>query len=495
MNLSFLRFGLLTLVVTACGCGSSEDAPGPDGGDASLEPDAGDASPPEVGGGDGSPTEVGGGDAGDAKPPDADTSEASCEPGSVDDPDDDGRDDNCDGVDGVAAFDIYVATKGLESNTGTPTEPVPTLRRALALAQERSGARVFMAKGTYEVDTVELGSDIQIIGGYDESFRGPPRRENTTLLAKETGLLVQAHGADVLLSHLTISGQDATDSEQVSRYGLRIQGGGVWIDDVVVASGDAPSGKRGEDGVDGQEANPSSSNSDPITCNGVVQDIVSAGTAQCPAAHGAEGQSGRDGNNAAISLGIRCGFLASPAGAIWGMVGYPGVGGSTCAINVAGRGGCPGERGTGGTSAGSSVAVLVLVGSFKATRSVIQTGHGGAGGDSGLGGAGAEGTTGNGYTGGKGGRGGNGGGGAGGSSIGVLYSTAVVVDIDASTRYRLGSAGPGGKGRAGAYAPSGKRLATLESVVERGTEHAPCENGRQCCDGLTCVENECRPSP
>ena len=479
MNLSSSRFGLLLFVLTVNACGSSQATTSADAGDASQESEAPDTDSPKA-------------DARDEMPPEADTSDGNCVPSSTDDPDDDGIDDNCDGADGVVGHDIYVTTKGFKTNDGTPWEPLDSLVGAIALAQTRPGARVFLARGIYEESPLKVTSDIQIFGGYEESFLGRPDRDVTTLRAP-TGLLVQAKGAHLSFSHLTIQGLDAGKSGQASSYGLRILAGDVSIDDVVVVSGDAASGASGEKGADGQT--PTTAIAAPIKCNNVVQDIVSAGTTQCPAVNGGAGQPGRDGENGGTALRIECGFLEDPRVAQSGQVGYPGTGGSSCASVAAGSGGCPGGFGTGGTGGGSSVSVLALVGSFSATRSVIRTGLGGAGGDGGQGGAGAPGPTVTAQTGGNGGKGGDGGGGAGGSTIGVLHSTFANIDVDPTTSYEIAPAGPGGRGRGGANAPSGKRLPVLESSMQYRTEYAPCELDRNCCDGLACEDNECRSSP
>ena len=70
---------------------------------------------------------------------------AECVP-AVEDPIDlEGLDTNCDGVDGIAGEQVYVALTGDDGNAGTMTSPVRTLVRALTIA---AGRPVVMATGT-----------------------------------------------------------------------------------------------------------------------------------------------------------------------------------------------------------------------------------------------------------------------------------------------------------------------------------------------------------
>lgn len=395
------------------------------------------------------------------------TTDAGCSgAGLTDEPDDQGTDDNCDGVDGVAASDVYVnPATGADTNDASPLTPLRTLPAALRLAATR-GARVFLVKGTYAMDTLKASTDVQIFGGYDATFLGPPHRENTTLRASATGLLVDGSSAHVSFSHLTIEGESASD--QISAYGLRLQAGDIAIDDVVVSSGDALVGTTGNAGADAPEAI-STYAWTSITCNGVQQPSYTAGSMACPAADGTPGENGIDGANAGAPILITRGLLAQSTGAGSGGAGKPGAGGVSCLLGYwtypGGHGGCPGEPGKGGTSGGSSVSVLAFGGSFAASRSLFRTGLAGTGGDGGAGGLGSNGVTANGFTGGKGGHGGHGGGGVGGSTVGVLSWSSVPVEIDSSTTYDLGPAGRGGIGRAGVNAPSGRGIPVLSIDV------------------------------
>jgi hypothetical protein len=146
-----------------------------------------------------------------------------------------------------------------------------------------------------------------------------------------------------------------------------------------------------------------------------------------------------------------------------------------------GTGGCGGKPGTGGDSGGGSVALLVLGGRVKVTRSLFKTDAAGNGGDGGPGGVGGPGGAGGippantaqtgfgntdvlpgkcvaatpsdvlgnachsyGGSGGQGGKGGVGGAGAGGWTIGVANASSAAVDVDTKTQFQLGKPGLGG---------------------------------------------------
>ena len=136
---------------------------------------------------------------------------------------------------------------------------------------------------------------------------------------------------------------------------------------------------------------------------------------------------------------------------------FEGVGGS------GGGGGCGGAAGNGGAGGGSSFAVLVAQGSFRASGSQLASANGGVGGPGGAGGRGGDGGNGangmggacSGAPGAGGGGGGGGAGGAGGSSAGIAFDAASTVQwngapitatVDALDGVEVGAAGAGGRG-------------------------------------------------
>jgi hypothetical protein len=409
MKRDILFFGLSCLV--GCGGAGSPDAPTQADADTGIAAEAG--------------SDAGGSDAKlDA------SSESSLTDGCVaaakDDPDDMAADSNCDGADGVVGVDVYVnAATGGDTNIGTPTKPMGTIERALALAATRGG-KVLLAGGPFEVATLDQPGTWTLYGGYDATFTKPPRRELTILRAPATGLLVDL-ATDAGLVHVTVQGAAASDAAFPSAYGVRNKALKLRLDDVALQASDALAGAAGTTGAAGTngllgvvganvQGTPPSldcvGTDAPVTLRGTSAGSAGGGgalpgdvTLVPPriASPGGAGRPGTDGGDAAKLPSITAGFLRLAPGGVGkanGTGGYAGAGGGSATFvasypNVlyvygggGGSGGCPGLGGGGGASGGSSVALLVLSGEVEISRSSLTTGSAGSGGDGGPGGPG-----------------------------------------------------------------------------------------------------------
>lgn len=439
--------------------------------------------------------------------------------GSTDDPDDDGKDTNCDGVDGVVGKDIYVdVAVGSDSNSGTPDRPMQSIAAALSAAAA-SGGRVLVDKGEYTIDKNVLGQKgaFAVFGGYAASFVGAPKRALTTLHVDASGLLID--GADeAKLVHLSILSDSGTD-KQLTAHALRSKAKHLVLDDVAVQAGDGATGSAGTPGDPG--GNGATGISATLSggggwatmhCDTAADSANATGAADpfanpegrppanlstmTPASNGSDGIDGTDGGDGARVPAV-VGDLVSWSKGIDGKsdatAGYGGAGGADTWNPTTyyfyggggGGGGCGGKGGGGGAGGGGSIAIVVIAGTLDITRSTIQTGFAGSGGAGGVGGAGGSGGWGgtpwradlsfpsadkctattdhSGYNcvpyggrGGKGGTGGHGGGGAGGWSIGIVTSKAAIANVDSLTTFRLGKAGNGGASGAGGRAPDGE---------------------------------------
>lgn len=81
---------------------------------------------------------------------------------------------NCDGADGRMLASIYVATDGDDAWPGSPTRPLRTIGRALAMARDSLAgpsprAHVFVANGVY-AEVVRMPSGVHLHGGYRRDF-------------------------------------------------------------------------------------------------------------------------------------------------------------------------------------------------------------------------------------------------------------------------------------------------------------------------------------
>jgi hypothetical protein len=423
--------------------------------------------------------------------------------GTIDDPDDNGVDANCDGADGIVGSDVYVSdATGLDTNVGTPTAPLGSLSAAITLAVTRHG-RVLVAGGSYAGAGFNTPGTWAVFGGYAATYRGPPARASTTVTGDQTGVLIDG-AITASIAHLTIQGASATDAMSPASHALRVHAQSVTLDDVALIAGNGFAMSAG--------TSPPPSTAAASSCPSAAASPWPQGTdgAWSPATapiQGKTGESGAPGKSASGTLAItsELATVASDAAtggsdATIGGEGGNGAGGLVTTYMGApapylllwggggGKGGCPGVPGGPGPSGGSSVALLVVGGTVTLTRSAIQTGLGGAGGDGGAGGAGggspggapsvAQGSVPGlaisasctpatdefsmncveyGAAGGAGGTGGHGGAGAGGWTVGILSAAGVTVSADAATTFSLGRAGSGGSAGDGGSGPPGRQ--------------------------------------
>jgi len=432
---------------------------------------------------------------------------------SVDDPDEEGLDSNCDGADGTVGRDVYVEpTTGLASNPGTPDKPLASLTDAIKLATSRNG-RVLVAAGTFKVSDLSYSGTWRVIGGYDTSFRGP-QKGDTVLSVPGNGLLV-ANATKTTLERLVVLGDAPDDKSPLTAVAIRTRADELVLERVKVRAGDARSGDDGKPGAEGFPGvrigwtSADKYGAVPYLCDGVTVPSYAVGSSDgtanaegkpagvlpsVAAGEGSAGNPGVDGKDGPKTPTLTDGVLVWPLGAAGlgnGTPGYGGAGGARSSTGFGGwggNGGWPGKGGDPGKSGGGSVAVMVLAGRLTVSGSELRTGIGGNGGNGGAGGAGGAGAIGGapqdkpsesctpkdgptstspkvgcavfGGKGGNGGRGGHGGAGAGGWTIGVLTVGKATADIDAASKYLLGSPGIGGIGGGGASGASGEKRMT-----------------------------------
>ncbi len=426
---------------------------------------------------------------------------------TLDDPDDEGLDANCDGADGVVGKDVYVdATRGLSTNPGTPKAPLATLEQGIKLAVSRGG-RVLVAAGSYSAERLDASGEWKLVGGYDASFLGKPSRALTTVNVPSTGLVL-AIATKVTLAHLTVLGANADAKTPPSAHALRTSVDDLTLDDVLLRAGDGRSGVDGANGADGFAGKAVGSTGggwggQTLCAGGVFAGATSAGAlggspspdgkpagvGSTPGSNGGDGAKGADGTDAARTPLLKGGLVEWPAakpGLGDGTAGYGGAGGANLDVGgfvgllrggQGGQGGCPGGGGEAAESGGGSIALVLSAGKVTLKRSEVRTGVGGNGGNGGLGGVGGLGGAGGpkqcasspstlcsseGGAGGRGGRGGHGGGGVGGWTIGIVTTgSAGGATTDAGTTFLLGAPGVGGEGASG-YAAAGDKRNTLK---------------------------------
>jgi len=364
----------------------------------------------------------------------------------------DGLDQNCDGVDGDPATQLFVSPFGDDTNAGTPSSPFRTL--GAALAAHGPGIAIVLAAGTYpeDIDADLVGRGI--FGGYDAHTWTTTEHRSVVLGANASPILTVPPAGSVTVERLEVRGRTPAEPGG-SSIALRLTGDGSGTAHVVDSRLFAERGQEGEAGTDGAAGTPGSNGidgqrclwDDGLDCTGSLA-RASAGVASVCGPSTASGAGG----------GSRLAGARSASGSAGGVSGA----GVVATEGGDGEPGLPGAAGLdGATGAG--------LGTFSVASYEPPAGHDGTAGTAGGGGGGGGGGASRsgpcsapyvsvepaGSAGGSGGAGGCGaapgaGGGGGGASVGLIAEGVRIV-LD---RSHLETAG-GGRGGAGGNGGTG----------------------------------------
>lgn len=392
---------------------------------------------------------------------------------TVDQPDDQFQDTNCDGIDGDKSKAVFLdANGGTDWNDGTFGHPVQSLSRALALTSS-SRNQIYAIGGSYTAPN-QWPAGISLYGGYlAPSWARSASTLRPFLRSLGGGLLLQNVNVTTTFAfveffaakHFLFTGTTAVrviDSGTNVRFSncVMTAGDGLQGDDATAGM----AGLSGAPGANGIAANPN----DPNWAGGVPVSTAGGGS------NGGKGGRGGSGAPGESMNGLN-GANGTPNG------GLGGIGGVT-ACGIAGNGtpGMAGQAAASGTPgvSGSGVGLINANGYWNASPSMMGSrGTDGASGPGGGGGGGgaklhctfspyeAGGYGGGGGEGGRGGFGGPGGGG-GGASIGLqLIRSNPYLN---ACRIVAGNGGVGGAGGIGGAGGSGGAGGTGGAGIDRG---------------------------
>ena len=374
-----------------------------------------------------------------------------CTP-SVDVPDINATDSNCDGVDGDIATSFFVSKLGADTNPGTIGAPFLTVQKGVDSASvDATRKSVLISSGVYDEGGgagLQAKTGVSLYGAYDPNWQRSAAWVNTTQIRGSPQGVLADGVTNVTLQLLSVVGV-AGAAPGSSVYGVRaINGADITLASVAVT---VPSGVPGSTGAAGAPgANAAAGNNGSGGSCDAGEGFGGAGGAGTPLRYGGQGGNGGPESGASSGQSGYVGTGGTPGGA-GGARGNPGAPGSN---GTNGANGAVGSLGAGGTNTLANAAV-VWSGANGTIGGVGAPGNGGGGG----GGGGSQfcsfpsfcnagGGNGGGGAGGGGGGGAAGPGGTyGGGSFAVyLFNATATVNAGTLTTGKGGKGGDGGAG-------------------------------------------------
>lgn len=392
---------------------------------------------------------------------------------TVDHPDPQYIDANCDGIDGDAEAGVFVMNGGDDDNfIGSMEVPFATIGAAMAFAAEQSPIpEVYVSKGIYQ-EQVNLVNGVSVYGGYDGDSgwkRNLVTNQSIISWNGQESLAVRAVVARNITEPTTFDGFHVKSSQSSqlsgSSYGMHVMG---CDEDLVISNNylEADSGTQGGNGsfgTNGQAGSNGTKGSDAFVYDGCGLCVCTkfdfntnmkpgpGGSSPCSMNGGQGGTGGKLGKGGTDGTTAVSGGGAGGAGApdeqTDGVAGKPGPDGND---------GADGESGiaTGSISAGGLFIPLTGGSGSNGDHGKGGGGGGGGGGDDDAAIFGAEcysagGAGGGGGGGGCGGTAGSGGGGGGGSFGLFVVNSSPVIRNNTLKSWFGGRGGVGGTGGAG----------------------------------------------
>ncbi len=349
------------------------------------------------------------------------------------------------------ADDYFVAgNAGNDANVGSQDEPLSTIQAAIELADQAGGGNVHIVGGVFS-ESIELRSNVSLLGGYDSTSWTQCPDENPTTIVGGTTAVSGENIQSAKLNGLTIISSEAGSDESSVAVRL-VDSTNVEIFGNRIVAGDGGDGSSGANGAAGSAGEEGSNGANAAACPPDRN-----GGSGAPANVGGSGGSGGRG-------GAAGGFDGSSGGGPHGGAGGQG-GGIGTSGDVGDRGNLDNPSETGALGDGGLGIGTLADGFYQPSDGDDgDNGEDGSGGGGGGGGGGALvfACGGGGGGGGEGGDAGDGGLGGlgGGASLGIVLinSTDIMIDdnvIETGNGGFGGDGGEGGNGGAGGEGGSG----------------------------------------
>ncbi len=160
-----------------------------------------------------------------------------------DEPDDEFKDDNCDGIDGDKSKAVFVATTGSDDAAGTIDAPLKTIGKAI-----KSGKDVYVCNGTYAETVVVESTAVRVFGGYD-CKEGWKRTLERAAIAPTKGvplMVSKVATGGAYFDRITLRAPDGTDAGESSIAAIVSESKAVTFVNSRLTAGNAADGRSGD---------------------------------------------------------------------------------------------------------------------------------------------------------------------------------------------------------------------------------------------------------
>ncbi|MCB9740798.1 MAG: hypothetical protein H6747_16150, partial [Deltaproteobacteria bacterium] len=178
----------------------------------------------------------------------------------------DGKDHNCDGVDGEKENAIFVAKVGKAGATGTWDDPVASVQQGIGLAKSKGKRDVYVATGVYD-ESITLSAGVSVYGGYSANFQFHDAEAYETVLvaADPTAIApgavnaIEITGKSTIVDGLVVYAANVK-ATGASTYGLYLRDCDAKLEvrNSRIIAGDAGNGESGDPGSNGTGGTPGS---------------------------------------------------------------------------------------------------------------------------------------------------------------------------------------------------------------------------------------------
>lgn len=178
-----------------------------------------------------------------------------------------GKDENCDGIDGEISNGIFVAKDGNDKNTGELFSPLLTIQAGIETAIKKGKRDVYVATGVY-TESIILKAGVSVYGGYSSDFKVRDKiLYETTIIGKKPDKDHSGTITAIGISTAPIKNKTIFNGFVIFGFNNKEPGGNSYaiyirdsnenleISENHIVAGDGGDGFLGENGFSGKDGN------------------------------------------------------------------------------------------------------------------------------------------------------------------------------------------------------------------------------------------------